>query len=292
MLAATKPKTISGNCPFLTKYPLLLHTVPIANDKCELCKSIEPLCKALCKNRAHLCAVVKMLSQQRKIFPMKSNTELQTDVQNAIRWEPLLHAAEIGVTAKDGVVSLTGVVDSYAKKVEAENAAKKVIGVKALVENIEVHFASEWTKTNAEIANEVLSALKSNWSVPKDKVTVKVENGWVTLEGELPWNYQKEAAKSAVNYLAGVRGITNNIKIKSESHDAIEQRDVENAIGRSWAVDDTDIQVEVSGTTVTLTGTVDSWYQKDEAGRIAWNTPGVWHVKNELAVDYFYALVQ
>ena len=222
---------------------------------------------------------------------MKTNQELQTDVENAIKWEPLLNPAEIGVTAKDGVVSLTGVVDSYAKKLEAENAAKKVIGVKALVEKIEVKFPSAWTKTNAEIANEVLTALKLNWSVPKDKVTVKVEAGWVTLEGELPWNYQKEAAKSAVHYLTGVKGVINNIKIKSETHDAIEQKDVEHAIGRSWSVDDSDIQVAVSGTTVTLTGTVDSWYQKEEAGRIAWNTPGIWHVKNELVVDYYYELV-
>lgn len=220
---------------------------------------------------------------------MKSNEELQTDVQNAIKWEPLLNAAEIGVTAKDGVVSLTGVVDNYAKKMEAENAAKKVIGVKALVEKIEVKFPTSWSKTNGEIANEVLAALKSNWSVPKDKVTVKVEDGWVTLEGELPWNYQKEAAKSAVNYLMGVKGVTNDIKIKSETHDVIEKQDVEDAIGRSWSVDDSDINVAVSGTTVTLTGTVNSWYQRDEAARIAWNTPGIWHVKNELAVDYEYA---
>lgn len=222
---------------------------------------------------------------------MKSNAELQKDVQNAIQWEPLLNAAEIGVTAKDGVVSLTGVVDSYAKKMEAENAAKKVIGVQALVEKIEVKFASSLTKTNADIANEVLTALKANWSVPKDKVTVKVEDGWVTLEGELPWNYQKEAAKNSVNYLMGVKGVTNNIKIKAESHDAIEKKDVENAIGRSWSVNDSDIKVSVSGTTVTLSGTVTSWYQKDEAGRIAWNTPGIWHVKNELIVDYYYSLV-
>jgi len=222
---------------------------------------------------------------------MKSNSELQTDVQNAIGWEPLLNAAEIGVTAKDGVVSLTGVVDSYAKKLEAENAAKKVIGVKALVEKIEVKFVSTWSRTNAEIANEVLAALKSNWSVPKDKVTVKVEDGWVTLEGELPWNFQKEAAKTAVNYLTGVKGVTNNIKIKSESKDAIEKKEVEDAIGRNWNVDDSDIKVSVSGTTVTLTGTVNSWYQKDEAGRIAWNTPGIWHLKNDLVIDYEYALL-
>ncbi len=222
---------------------------------------------------------------------MKNNQELQSDVQNAIKWEPLLHAAEIGVTAKDGVVLLTGVVDSYAKKMEAENAAKKVIGVKALVEKIEIKFPHTFTKTSLEIANEVIAALNSNWSVPKDKVTVKVEEGWVTLDGELPWNYQKEAAKSAINYLTGVKGVTNNIKIKSESKDAIEQEDVEEAIGRSWSVDDSDINVSVSGTTVTLTGMVNSWYQKEEAGRIAWNTPGIWHVNNELEVDYYYAFI-
>lgn len=222
---------------------------------------------------------------------MKNNEELRTDVQNAIKWEPLLKKVEVGVSAKDGVVSLTGAVDSYIKKLEVEKAVKKVIGVKALVENIEVKFPSDWMKTDAEIAVEVLAALKTNWSVLEDKVSVKVENGWVTLEGELPWNYQKEAAKSAINYLTGVKGVKNNIKIKSETHDAIEQKDVEHAIGRSWSVDDSDIHVSVSGTTVTLTGTVTSWYQKDEAGRIAWNAPGIWHVKNELAVDYFYALV-
>jgi len=222
---------------------------------------------------------------------MKSNHELQTDVENAISWEPLMHSAEIGVTAKDGVVSLTGVVDSYAKKMEAENAAKKVIGVKSVVEKIEVKFPSNWSKTNEEIAKEVVTALESNWSVPKDKVTSTVENGWVTLEGELPWNYQKEAAKNAVNHLLGVKGVANNIKIKSNTHDEIEKQDVEDAIARSFSIDDCDINVSVSGTTVTLTGTVDSWYQRDEAGRIAWNTPGIWHVKNELAVDYEYALV-
>jgi len=219
---------------------------------------------------------------------MKNNSELQTDVQNAIKWEPLLNAAEIGVTVKDGVVSLTGIVDCYAKKLEAENAAKKVIGVKAVVEKIEVKFPTSWTKTNVEIANEVLTALKSNWSVPNDKVTVKVEDGWVTLDGELPWNYQKEAAKNAVNYLTGVKGVINNIKIKAESHDAIEQEDVEKAISRSWLIDDHDIKVKVSGTTVTLTGTVKSWYQKEESSRIAWNTPGIWYVKNELEVDYYH----
>ena len=222
---------------------------------------------------------------------MKNNTELQLDVQNAIKWEPLLHAAEIGVTAKEGVITLSGVVDSYVKKIEAENAAKKVIGVKALVENIEVIFPHSWSKSDGEVATEVVAALKANYAVPNDKLSIKVEKGWVTLDGELPWNYQREAAISAVHYLIGVKGVSNNIKIKSESHDVIEQIDVENAIARSWSVDDSDIHVTVKGTTVTLSGTVNYWYQKEEAGRIAWNTPGIWHVKNELAVDYYYALV-
>jgi osmotically-inducible protein OsmY len=218
---------------------------------------------------------------------MKTNSELQADVQNAIKWEPLLNAAEIGVTAKDGVVSLTGIVDSYAKKAEAENAAKKVIGVQALVENIEVKFSNSYSRTDVQVANEVLESLRSNWTVPKDKVTVKVENGWVTLEGELPWNYQKEAAKNAMINLQGVKGITNNIKVKSNVHDTIEKQDIENAL-RISSIDDSDIHVDVTGTTVTLKGTVTSWYQKDEASKIAWKTPGIWHVNNELVVDYAY----
>ncbi|OMP77673.1 MULTISPECIES: BON domain-containing protein [unclassified Chitinophaga] len=222
---------------------------------------------------------------------MKNNAELQRDVQNAIKWEPLLNVAEIGVTAKDGIVSLTGTVDSYAKKLEAENAAKKVIGVKALVEKIAVKFPNSWIKTDSEVASEVLVALKHNWAIPKDKVMVKVEEGWVTLEGELPWHYQREAAQNAVSYLTGVKGVTNNIQIKLESHDVIEKKKVEDAIARNWSVKDNDINVSVSGTTVTLTGTVNSWYQRDEAGRIAWKTPGILDVKNELVVDYEFMLV-
>lgn len=219
---------------------------------------------------------------------MKTNSELQKDVQDAIKWEPLLNSAEIGVIAKDGIVSLTGIVDSYAKKMEAEEAAKRVSGVKALVENIVVKFPNSFTKTDPEVAKEVLDALKAAWDVPDDKVSVKVEDGWVTLEGVLPWNHQKEAAKRVVKYLKGVKGVFNNIKIKSELHDVIEQKAVKDALKRS-SIDDKDIAVEVSGTTVTLKGLVNSFYAREEAGRIAWKTPGIWHVNNELEVDYEYA---
>jgi len=217
---------------------------------------------------------------------MKSNAQLQQDVQDAIKWQPLLNAAEIGVTAKDGVVSLTGVVDSYAKKTEAEDAAKNVAGVIALVEKIEVKYPSSYSKTNGEIAAEVLAALTTRWDIPKDKVKVKVEAGWVTLTGELTWNYQKEAARNAIKSLMGVTGVTNNITIKSESMESVEKTGIENALKRSWAFYKNLIQVQVSDHKATLSGTVDSLYQKKEAGTIAWNAPGVWTVDNELVVDW------
>lgn len=217
---------------------------------------------------------------------MNENETLQKEVQDAIKWEPLLHAAEIGVTVKNGVVSLTGTVDSYAKKMEAESAAKTVRGVKAIVENIKVRLPDSWRKSDTEIADEVLQSLKSKWSVPDDKLTVKVEDGFVTLGGELHWNYQREEAINSVKNLVSVKSLINNIKIKSELHEVIEQKKVEDALARNWTIDSHNITVEVADTTVTLTGTVHSWHQFDEAERTVWNTPGIWHVENKLTIDH------
>ena len=218
---------------------------------------------------------------------MKTNAELQKDVQDAIKWEPLLNAAEIGVIVKDGVVTLTGTVDNYSKKSEAENAAKNVAGVNAVVEKIDVKFGSNWgKKDDNEIAKEVVTAFYVNWKIPSEKVKVKVEKGWVTLEGEVNWNYQKEAAKDIVKNLLGVTGVSDNITIKSETQEKIEKKDIESGLRRNWSIDSKNIAVKVSGHEATLTGTVNSWYQKDEAGRIAWNAPGVWAVDNELVVEY------
>jgi len=222
---------------------------------------------------------------------MKTNADLQRDVQEAIKWEPLLSAAEIGVTAKDGVITLTGTVDSYWKKTEAEVAAKNVAGVKAVVEKIEIKFAgNSFKKDDNDIAKEVLTAYQGNIEVPRDKVKIKVEKGWVTLDGELEWNFQKEAAKEAVRDLSGVTGVTNNITIRPNTQDEIERKDIERALERNWSLSDREITVKVSGTKVTLTGTVDSWYQKSEAARIAWMVRGVWSVENDLVVDYVYEL--
>ncbi|AWH86385.1 ornithine aminotransferase [Flavobacterium album] len=219
---------------------------------------------------------------------MKSNEKLQKDVQDAIKWEPLLHAAEIGVIVHDGIVTLTGTVDSYAKKTEAEQAAKSVAGVKAVVDDIEVRFANGFVISDTDIAESVVLALKGNWSVPDSKIKTTVDNGWVTLEGTLHWDFQRQAARNAVRYLAGVRGVTNKLMIKSEVEDQIEQKKVEDALRRNWAIDSDKIHVRAHGTTISLSGIVSSLFQKDEAERIAYKTPGVWFVDNQLVVEYDY----
>ena len=230
--------------------------------------------------------MVKKLATK-SINSMKSNEDLQRDVQNAIKWEPLLTAAQIGVTVKDGIVTLSGVVDTYAKKIQAETAAKNVSGVKAVAENIEVNYGSSFIKNDTEIATEILNAWRWNWEIPEAKIKVKVENGWVTLDGEVEWNYQKDAAKKAIVNLTGVKGVSNNVSIKTKSHDAIEEGIIEKAFDRSW-IDDSEIEVKVAGHTVNLKGTVNSIYERDEAGRIAWNTPGIWLMHNDLVVEYNY----
>jgi len=217
---------------------------------------------------------------------MKNNQELAGDVAAAIHWEPLMEGTEIHVTAIDGVITLTGVVDSNLKKYKAEDIAKGIIGVKAIVEKIEIKFNNDDEKNDNAIAVEIINALNTDGRVPHDRIKVKVENGWVTLEGDLPWNYQKEAATAAVRHLQGIKVFTNDIRIQPESPDEIEQEEIERALRRNSSMDDQDIQVYVNENNVTLNGIVNSYFQKDEAERIAWNAPGVRTVKNELSIDF------
>jgi osmotically-inducible protein OsmY len=218
---------------------------------------------------------------------MRNNADLQKDVQDAIKWEPLLNAAEIGVIVQDGIVTLNGIVDSFIKKTEAETAAKNVAGVKAVVEKIEVRFGADLKNSDDnDIAKEVLNAWKWHWEIPHEKLKVKVEKGWVTLEGELEGNYQREAARDTIKNLRGVTGVSNNIVIKSKSQDQIEKEKIEKAMRRNWSIYDKNIGVHVSGQKVTLTGSVNSAYQKDQAARIAWNAAGVMSVDNGLVVEY------
>jgi len=212
---------------------------------------------------------------------MKTNEELQRDVQLAIKWEPLLKDEEIGAVAKAGVVTLTGTVDSYRKKAEAEAAARSVAGVQAVVEEIEIRFDnSSFSKNDNEIAAEVLNVFKWHAEVPGDQIKITVEKGWVSLQGEVQWNYQKEIAESAVANLLGVTGVINHIKIMVNKLDEVEKAAIEDALERNWSLSECDIEVKVSDNKVTLTGIVDSWYQKNEAERIAWKAPGVSSVAN------------
>jgi len=217
---------------------------------------------------------------------MRSDQDLQKDVQDAINWEPLLNIAQVGVTVIDAIVTLTGTVNSYFKKMKAEEAAANVTGIRAVLEKIEVRFDNDDNKTDGEIAMEVLHALKANWQVPYHKIKVKVEDGWVTLEGDVEWKYQADAVKKSVLNLDGVKVVTNHIVVQPETVDELVKGAIERALARNWSMDDQDITVDVLANNVTLYGTVNSYYQKNEAERIAWNAPGVWTVKNELVIDF------
>ncbi len=222
---------------------------------------------------------------------MKNNAELQKDVEDALKWEPMLNDAEIGVTVKDGIVTLTGTVDNFSKKMQAEDAAKNVVGVKVVVEKIEVRIITSWNKSDDEIAAEVVYALKWNWAIPNTKVIAIVKDGWVTLEGDLNWEYQRVAVKEAVANLLGVKGVINNTTLDPQYKDAIEAKEIKRALDRHWSLNARDIKVDVSGPKVTLNGTVKSMYQKSEASKIAWKAPGVGLVANDLVVEHDYSVV-
>lgn len=215
---------------------------------------------------------------------MKSNEELMKNVLNAINWEPFLHAAEIGVIVKDGVIKLTGSVDTYAKKAKAEKAAKNVLGVKKVFEDIIVVCKTSDKKTDAEIRIAIEKIFNLHWDIATEKITVIVKNSWVFLNGELEWEYQKEATTEAVKNLIGITGITNKINSVKATNDRVKKCEIENRLERNYNIDK-DIGVAVLDDVVTLKGQVASLFQKKEAERIAGNVTGVKWVKNDLNVD-------
>jgi len=216
----------------------------------------------------------------------KSNDVLRKEVIEAIKWEPILSSNEIDVSVDDGIVTLGGTVDNYTQKKEAEQVVKNIAGVKAVVDDVKVDLYFSAIKSDTDIAASVTKALRENWAVPYHSLKVTVENGWVTLEGILHWNFQRKAADNAIRYLDGVRGVIDKIKIEAEIKNELEKEFVEKALRRSWLLDIDNIRVRVDDKTIILSGIVSSLFQKEEAERIAWNTPGVCFVNNELLVEF------
>lgn len=205
-------------------------------------------------------------------------------VLDELGWEPSVDETHIGVTAKGGVVTLSGYVGSYSEKVSAEEAVGRVSGVRAIADELEVRYPGE-APNDDDIAKKVLQVLSWDIDVPDDKIKAKVEKGWVTLSGEVEWYYQRSAAESDVRKLDGVLGLTNNIKIKPSVLASDVTAKINAALARNAEIEENRITVVADGSKVTLTGSTDSWYDLDLAETTAWSAPGVTQVDNRLTVD-------
>jgi osmotically-inducible protein OsmY len=215
---------------------------------------------------------------------MKTDLEIQKNVMEELKWEPFLTASEIGVAVKNGIVILSGIVDRFSKKVAAEKAAQRVLGVKAVAVEIDVRVSAMGKRDDSEIAAAVINALKWNSSILEDKIKVKVEDGLVTLDGEVEWDFQKNAAKKAIENLWGVVGIVNNIKVTPTVKSSDIKDKIKSAFLRSATVDSERINIEVEGNKVILLGKVSSYSEKIDAENAAWLAPGINKVENKLEV--------
>ena len=214
-----------------------------------------------------------------------TDNDIQQLVVDELRWEPSLEDDDIAVGVKDGVVTLAGYSKSYLDKWKAERVASRVKGVKAIVNNIEVRLPSVSERHDPDIARAAVEALKWNVSVPKDRIRVKVEKGWVSLEGDVDWYYQREAAERAVRYLSGVKGVSNLIAVKARPTPSDVKQKIRDALERGAEFDADRITVEIDGNTAILRGTVRSYSEYRDAERAARNAPGITSVKNRLVVD-------
>lgn len=217
---------------------------------------------------------------------MKTDSQLKQDVIAELDWEPSVHAARIGVEVKDGVVTLAGQVSSYGEKWNAESATQRVTGVKALAVELKVKLGDSGKRTDADIARSAKDTLSWTSYLPTDAVKVMVEDGWLTLTGEVEWQYQRQDAETSVRYLSGVTGVSNEIAIKPSLTAKVVKSDIEAALKRRATEDAKTISVAVKDSVVTLSGTVHSWPERDLATQSAWGTPGVYNVVDKMTLAF------
>jgi osmotically-inducible protein OsmY len=216
---------------------------------------------------------------------MKSDSEIEKNVKAELEWDPDLDATDIAVSVKNGVVMLTGFVRSYTDRYEAETAAKRVAGVVAVANDIEVRMPSVDERPDPDIAREAAAAIKSQLPISSENIKIIVKSGWVTLEGEVEWQYQRQTAENVVRRIKGVKGVSNTIVLKPRAEPTEVKRKIQEALGRSAEVDANRIEVEARGGEVILKGTVRSWIEREEAERAAWAAPGVTKVEDRIVVS-------
>jgi osmotically-inducible protein OsmY len=215
---------------------------------------------------------------------MKPDTQIKKDVEDELRWDPEIDATDIAVNAKGGVVTLTGFVRSYLQKFDAEKDVKRVAGVVGVANDLEVRPPAGERRPDPDIARDAVDAITRQLPLSHHQIKVIVRDGWVTLEGEAEWNYQKERAEAAVRSVRSVKGVINAIPVKPGATPAEIKRQIEEALKRHAELDADNIEVEASEGKVILKGTVHSWFEREEAERAAWQAPGVKKVEDRIAV--------
>jgi osmotically-inducible protein OsmY len=216
---------------------------------------------------------------------IRTDTDIQRDVIAELKWDPSLRDDDIAVAVRDGVLTLAGYVDSYADKWKAERIAARVKGVRAVANSLEVKLPSSSARPDPDLARAAVDALKWNVNVPADRIKVRVEKGWVTLDGDVDYYYQKEAAERAVRYLTGVKGVTNLITVRARPAPTDLKEKIKETLQRNAALDAERIQVEIVGSKAVLRGTVRSYAEMKDAERATRNAPGITEVENRLTID-------